>query len=45
MRAGNDEFAQAARQSLDKLRAMRRPEVDWFLTHCAPSFSLSLDEL
>jgi 5'-deoxynucleotidase len=45
LRAGNDEFARAARQSLDKLQAMRRPEVDWFLAHCAPSFGLSLDVL
>jgi 5'-deoxynucleotidase len=44
LRAGNDEFTRAAHQSLDKLQAMHRPEIDWFLTHCAPSFGLSLDE-
>lgn len=44
-RAGNREFAPAAAQTLEKLRALGRPEVEWFLTHCAPSFGLTLDEL
>jgi len=45
LRAGNKEFAPAARQTKEKLEAMERPEVAWFLAHCAPSFALSLDEL
>ena len=45
LRAGNNEFAPAARQTKEKLEAMERPEVAWFLTHCSPSFMLSLDEL
>ena len=45
LRAGNKEFAPAARQTKEKLEIMDRPEVTWFLEHCAPSFGLSLDEL
>ena len=45
LRAGNREFAMAAQQTKEKLEAMERPEVSWFLMHCAPSFGLSLDEL
>ena len=44
-KAGNREFASAAAQTLAALRAMRRPELDWFLTNCLPSFRLNLDEL
>ena len=25
--------------------AMDRPELDWFIDHCLPTFSRSLDEL
>jgi 5'-deoxynucleotidase len=45
LRAGNREFAPAARQTREKLEAMRCPEAAWFLAHCAASFELSLDEL
>ncbi len=44
-RAGNTEFLLAERQSKEKLQAMKRPEVDWFLEHCAPAFGRTLDEL
>ena len=44
-KAGNTEFDSAARQTMDALRAMNRPELDWFIAHCLPSFSLNLDEL
>ena len=43
-RAGNSEFALAERQTKEKLQAMKRPEVDWFLAHCAPAFGQALDE-
>ncbi|MDR3208190.1 MAG: 5'-deoxynucleotidase [Oscillospiraceae bacterium] len=45
LRDGNREFAPAARQTREKLDAMHSPEVAWFLEHCVPSFSLSLDEV
>ncbi len=45
LRAGNREFAPAAKQTMEKLQAMDRPEVAWFLEHCVPSFGLTLDEL
>ncbi len=44
-RANNPEFAQAQRQTLEKLAVLSLPEVAWFLERCAPSFGLSLDEL
>lgn len=44
-RAGNDEFRQAERKSLEALRGYGLPEVDYFLEHFIPSFELTLDEL
>jgi 5'-deoxynucleotidase len=43
--AGNREFGTAKRQLEDTLRALALPEVDYFLTHFAPSFEKTLDEL
>ncbi len=45
LRSGNREFAPAAEQTLSTLQELGRPEVDWFLAHCMPSFGLTLDEL
>jgi 5'-deoxynucleotidase len=45
MSAGNREFATARRQSLEKLRALGMPEVDWLLERLAPSFEKTIDEL
>jgi 5'-deoxynucleotidase len=45
MSAGNREFATARRQSEEKLRRMDMPEVEWFLTHLAPGFERTIDEL
>ena len=45
LKAGNREFAAAAEQTLAALKAMEVPEVDYFLDHFLPSFSLTLDEL
>ena len=45
LKAGNREFAAAAEQTLAALKAMAVPEVDYFLDHFLPSFSLTLDEL
>jgi len=44
-RAGNREFVSAEAAALGKLRAMRLPEVDYFLAHFAPGFEKDLDEL
>lgn len=43
--AGNHEFGDAARAAEEKLRGMQMPEVEWFLSHFAESFSLTLDEM
>ena len=44
-RAGNDEFLQAERKSLQTLRDYRMPEVDYFLERFIPAFERTLDEL
>lgn len=43
--AGNREFATARRQVESKLHQLESPEVEWFLTHLAPSFERTIDEL
>ncbi|GAX91580.1 5'-deoxynucleotidase [Effusibacillus lacus] len=43
--AGNREFVVAKVQTEQKLRALGLPEVDYFLTHFAPSLQKTLDEL
>jgi len=43
--AGNTEFTGAADNTLAKLRAMQRPEVDYFLEHFSAGFGGCLDEL
>lgn len=45
LKAGNAEFRRAAEQTRAALDAMHLPEVDYFMTHCMESFSLTLDEL
>ena len=44
-KAGNTEFDTAARQTWDAMKAMKRPELDWFLDNCLASFMLNLDQL
>ncbi|PIS10801.1 MAG: 5'-deoxynucleotidase [Bdellovibrio sp. CG10_big_fil_rev_8_21_14_0_10_47_8] len=44
--AGNHEFSRAKKSIETKLEEIRhRPEVDYFVKHFIPSFSLTLDEL
>lgn len=43
--AGNREFAAAKAQTLAKLTGLALPEMEYFLTHMAPGFEMSLDEL
>ena len=44
-KAGNTEFDSAARQSLEAMRQMHMPELDWFMDNCLEPFSLNLDQL
>ena len=44
-KAGNTEFDSAARQTWDSMKAMNRPELDWFLDYCLGAFALNLDQL
>ena len=45
LKAGNREFEAAAKQTHDALLAIDLPELHWFLEHCLPPFTYSLDEL
>ena len=45
LRAGNNEFRLAAKQTEEKLRALGMEEVDYFMDHFVPAFELTLDEL
>ena len=44
-KAGNTEFESAARQTMDAMYTMERPELDWFIRECLTPFSLNLDQL
>ena len=44
-KAGNTEFDTAAKQTWDSMKAMARPELDWFLDNCLEAFVLNLDQL
>ncbi len=44
-KAGNLEFESAANQTLQALRALERPELDYFMEQFLPSFSCNLDQL
>lgn len=41
----NREFKRAEKTIIQDIRAMKRPEVDFFVEYFLPAFSLSLDEL
>ena len=44
--AGNKEFSRAQKVIEDKVKSLReRPEVDYFVKHFIPGFSLTLDEI
>ncbi len=45
MKAGNTEFDSAAKQTMKALKAMKLPELDWFIKECLPAFALNLDQL
>ena len=44
-KAGNTEFDTAAKQTWDSMKAMGRPELDWFLDNCLGAFALNIDQL
>ena len=44
-KTGNTEFDSAAKQTWDAMKAMGRPELDWFLENCLGAFALNLDQL
>ena len=44
-KAGNREFLSAEASTLQKLKEMALPEVDYFLEHFMPAFEKNLDEL
>ena len=44
-KTGNTEFDSAAQQTLDALKAMNSPELEWFLNNCLQAFTLNLDQL
>ncbi len=44
-KAGNAEYETAARQTMQALTSMERPEVDWFIAECLPAFGHNLDDL
>ncbi len=44
-KAGNTEFDTAAKQTWDAMKAMNRPELDWFLDYCLGAYKLNLDQL
>nr|MBQ8244494.1 5'-deoxynucleotidase [Oscillospiraceae bacterium] len=44
-KAGNTEFDTAAKQTWDSMKAMNRPELDWFLENCLGAYALNLDQL
>ena len=45
LKMGNNEFRQAAAQTLELIRAIGLPEVDYFVEHFLSAFELTLDEL
>ncbi len=45
LKAGNQEFDSAQRQTRKALEEMALPELQYFMTHFLPAFSLNLDQL
>ena len=45
LKAGNQEFESAARQTRKALEKMELPELKWFMAHCMDSFRRNRDEL
>ena len=44
-KAGNTEFDSAATLTLEALKKLQMPELDWFMENCLEAFALNLDQL
>ena len=44
-KAGNTEFDSAAQQSMEALKALDMPEMNWFIDNCLEAFTLNLEQL
>ena len=44
-KAGNTEFDSAAVLTMESMKSMAMPELDWFIENCLPAFSLNIDQL
>ena len=44
-KAGNTEFDSAAAATMNSMKAMACPELDWFIANCLEPFRLNLDQL
>ena len=44
-KAGNTEFDSAAALTMEALKKLHMPELDWFMDNCLEAFSLNLDQL
>ena len=44
-KGGNTEFDSAATLTMQAMKKMELPELDWFIENCLPAFSLNIDQL
>ena len=44
-KAGNTEFDSAAVTTMESMKAMAMPELDWFIENCLEAFAKNLDQL
>ena len=44
-KAGNTEYDSAEKATMQAMRAMNLPELDWFIDNCLEAFALNLDQL
>ena len=44
-KSGNTDFDYAARQTWEAMKAMKLPELEWFLENCLTPFTMNLDQL
>ena len=44
-KAGNTEFDSAAQLSMEAMKSMDMPELNWFIEECLEAFSLNIDQL
>ena len=44
-KGGNTEFDSAAVQTMESMKAMNMPELNWFIDNCLEAFSWNIDQL